>query len=94
MLRARLPQGELNTATSAHAHAGYLRKSFYTHTPISMQRVLEAAAAQRSGARPSDPSVDPDRLFPAGFKSLLLKVGGAVVACMVWGRIRHPRLGG
>ncbi|KAG1678506.1 hypothetical protein FOA52_014539 [Chlamydomonas sp. UWO 241] len=65
-------KADLNTSSGAHSHTGYLRKSFYTHSPIGMQRVLEAAAAQRSGGRPSDPDVDPDRMFPAGAKALFL----------------------
>uniref|UniRef100_A0A7R9VZU6 Uncharacterized protein n=1 Tax=Chlamydomonas euryale TaxID=1486919 RepID=A0A7R9VZU6_9CHLO len=66
-------KGELNTSSGSHVHAGHVRKSFYTHSPISMQRVLEAAAARQSGGRPSDPGVDPDRLFPAGVNALLVK---------------------
>ena len=38
-----------------------------------MTRVLVAAEEAKQGARASDPNINPNRLLPAGFSSLLLR---------------------
>lgn len=65
-------KGLLNTNSGEASYNARVRKSLYTDSPVSMQRVVEAGLALRNGARPSDPDIDPNRLLPAGFKTMLV----------------------
>ncbi len=68
-------KGLLNATAGTHSYVGHVRKDFYTQSPVSLTRVIVAAEEARRGTRPSDPSIDPNRFLPAGFKTLFFKVG-------------------